>query len=86
MKGYISKMGKEEVSKHTIRKTKFGDIMRGIRLGGAYCFDEEAYNKFYPLAQKEGLEIGAEDFSGETPTGMHFVRIQFIRIKNAKGD
>ena len=79
MREYISKMGSNEVSKYTIKKTRFGEIMTGIKLGAAYCFDEEAYNVFYPLAQKQGLDIGAEDFSGESPTGMHFVRVQIIK-------
>jgi len=51
--------------------------MRGMRLGAAYSFDETAYNRFYPLAKREGLELGVEDFSS-TATGRHFVRLQII--------
>lgn len=61
---------------HTIRKTRFGEIMRGMRLGAAYAFDETAYNRFYPLARRQGLSLGPEDFS-PTATGRHFVRVQF---------
>jgi len=32
----------------TIRKTRFGEIRKGIGLGAAYCFDEEAYSRFQP--------------------------------------
>ena len=61
--------------KSTIRKTRFGEIMEGIGMGGAYAFDEQSYNRFYPLAAKAGLSVGPEDFSGESVTGFHFVRI-----------
>lgn len=82
MKGYLSKMSRKDVSKHTIKKTKFGEIMSGINYGAPYCFDEEAYNRFYPLAQKEGLDIGPENFSKKTSTGMHFVKIQKISMND----
>ena len=66
--------------KVTIIKARFGEIMQGMNRGGAYSFDEESYNRFYPLAVKAGMKIGPEDFSGETPTGLHFVRVQKMGI------
>jgi hypothetical protein len=78
LKTYISESGTDKKANHTIKKTRFGEIMRGMRLGAAYSFDEAAYNRFYPLAKREGLELGSEDFS-PTATGRHFVRVQ---IKN----
>ena len=50
--------------------------MAGMRLGGAYSFDDEAYNRFYPLARIAGLDIGPKDFPDPGATGIHFVRIQ----------
>ncbi len=76
MKEYIAHNSSLQASSCTIKKTRFGEIIQGINLGAAYCFDQEAYNRFYPLAQKEGMDIGHEDFSGFSPMGMHFVRIQ----------
>ncbi len=76
MREYISKMNSQEVTKYTIKKTRFGEIMAGVNLGAAYCFDEEAYNRFYPFAQKQGLDIGPEHFLKKTPTGMYFARVQ----------
>jgi hypothetical protein len=61
----------------TIKKTRFGEIMRGLRLGAAYCFDEEAYNRFFPLARMEGLNLGPEDFSDPGPHGVHLLRVQW---------
>ncbi|MFN0314991.1 MAG: hypothetical protein ACKVQA_08140 [Burkholderiales bacterium] len=76
MKAYLVALGSGQPTRHTIRKTRFGEIMRGMRLGAAYAFDEAAYNRFYPLAKREGLSLGPEDFS-PTATGRHFVRLQF---------
>ena len=58
------------------RCSPVGEIMRGLQFGEAYAFDEEAYNRFYSLASKAGLGLGAEDFSQPSPAGMHFVRVQ----------
>ena len=38
----------------TIKKTRFGKIMTGLRLGAAHCFDEEAYNGIFQLEQGRG--------------------------------
>ncbi|MBI5417114.1 hypothetical protein HZA55_04095 [Candidatus Poribacteria bacterium] len=50
-------MNKQEIAKYTIKKTRFEEIMAGINQGAAYCFDEESYNIFYPLARKHGLNM-----------------------------
>jgi len=62
----------------TIKKTRFGEVMTGLSLGAAYCFDEEAYNRFFPLAQREGLSLGPEDFADPGPRGVHLVRVQWL--------
>jgi len=76
IKEYLAHNSSLQVASYTIKKTRFGEIMQGLNLGAAYCFDEQAYNRFYPLARKEGMNIGPEDFSGFSETGMHFMRIQ----------
>ena len=75
LKAYVSELGLGSAINHTLKKTRFGEIMRGIRLGAAYAFDETAYNRFYPLAKRQGLDLGPEDFP-PTATGRHFVRVQ----------
>lgn len=59
LKSYIGDTSDEsEITKYTIKKTRFGDIMKGLDLGGEYAFDRESYNRFLPLFKKMG-------FSGE---------------------
>jgi len=58
---YLGELGAG--GKHTIRKTRFGEIMRGLSLGAAYAFDEEAYGRFLPLGRAVGLALADADFS-----------------------
>ena len=58
--------------------TTFDEIHSGMQRGGAYAFDEQAYNVFLPLAQQAGIPVKQEDFSDPGPLGMHFVRIRIM--------
>mgnify|MGYP001247206939 CR=1 FL=1 len=77
LRTYISELGVADGVSHTLKKTRYGEIMRGMNLGAAYAFDEVAYNRFYPLARREGYDFGPEDFSATGPgKGVHLVRVQ----------
>ena len=54
MRTYINRMAKSN-QKDIIKKTRFGEIINGLRQGGAYAFDEKSYNKFYDLAMANGI-------------------------------
>lgn len=75
MKDYVASATLESSQSNTIKKTRFGEIIKGMEMGAPYAFDEESYNRFYPLANKIGLDLKEEDFS-ETETGFHFVVIR----------
>ncbi|MCW5202409.1 MAG: hypothetical protein QTN59_07615 [Candidatus Electrothrix communis] len=76
MKNYINSVSPDSLKKTTIKKTRFGEIINGIKLGAAYALDEQSYNRFYPLANKVGFNLKEENFSGESETGFHFVIIR----------
>lgn len=59
MEYHIKEMEKEEGQKrkYRIRKTRFGEIMEGIKLGEAYAFDEWSYKRFYSLGKEKGMEL-----------------------------
>jgi len=76
MKAYIAASAGEITKKPTIKKTRFGEIKRGMELGGAYSFDEESYSRFHPVARKAGINAGPEDFSEQRPGKVHLVRVQ----------
>ena len=75
MRRYMSIADPENVNRHTIKKTRFGEIMEGMTLGGAYSFDKESYNRFYPLALEVGLPVSPADFTGATPDDIKFMTI-----------
>jgi len=61
---------------HTIRKTRFGEILRGLRLGAAYAFDSESYGRFYPLARMAQLDVKEADFEAANRRGDKFFTVQ----------
>jgi hypothetical protein len=73
MRNYIKSVPSTHPKRNTIKKTRFGEIIDGIKRGGSYAFDEQSYNRFFPLANKIGFNLKAEDFSMLTETGHHFV-------------
>ena len=60
------------------RKTRLVEILDGIRMGGAYAFDEASYKLFYPLANRHGLNLKKEEFP-PTETGRHFVVVKLAQ-------
>ncbi len=76
MRNYIKSVSPESPKKNTIKKTRFGEIVKGMKMGAPYAFDEQSYNRFYPLANRIGFNLKEEEFSGQTETGRHFVVIR----------
>ena len=76
MRNYIKSASPESSNQTTIKKTRFGEIINGIKMGASYAFDEQSYNRFYPLANKIGFNLKEEEFSDKTETGHHFVVIR----------
>src|SRR6266498_925950 len=66
---------------YALKKAWFDDILAGLKLGAAYAFDEEAYHRFYPLAQRAGLKVGPEDFSAPPPPGLAQAPIHLVRVQ-----
>ena len=69
LKNAIHETKPEDITRCTIHKTRFVDILSGLLAGGYYAFDQGAYQRFYPLACKEGLEAltAPEEFPTDAP-------------------
>jgi hypothetical protein len=78
MEEYLKELDPQNSKKHTIKKTRFGDIQKGLQLGAAYAFDEDAYNKFYPLAREVGLNVQPANFEEKKSEGLRFFTVQII--------
>jgi hypothetical protein len=59
-------------------KTRFVEIVEGLRRGGAYAFDEESYQRFFHLAKLNGINIPVNEVFTESASAMHFIRIQMV--------
>jgi len=75
MKDYLAKSKTKPPGTVKIIKTRFGEILSGMRLGGAYSFDSESYGRFLPLAQEVGMNFGDVDFTPDKPGDVQFLTI-----------
>jgi len=75
MLDYLLSISKEAHDTSIIKKTRFGEIIQGLKRGAPYAFDEESYKRFYPLANRIGYNLNEEEFT-PTETGRHFVVIR----------
>ena len=73
---YLKSISTDAANQAKIRKTRFGEIIQGMKMGAPYAFDEQSYGRFYPLANKIGFNLNEEDFSVQTETGRHFVVVR----------
>ena len=76
MQRYLEFMPPQTIGKMQISKSRFGDVREGMEGGGAYAFDQEAYERFYPLAQKAGIEVQPEEFPASDKNELHFVKVK----------
>jgi len=78
MRDYARELQPEGVGgSHTIRKTRFTEIIQGLNAGAAYAFDREAYGRFLPLGRTRGLQLAEGNFNKK---GRRFfvVRLRFL--------
>jgi len=78
---YISTSMGRSTSNYEIKKARYGHILQCLKLGAAYSFDEESYNRLYPLAIQEGrklVEIGKEANKTTGKTGLHLLRVKWV--------
>ena len=76
MRAFISEVSPAADSRHTIRKTRFSEIVTGMQHGAAYAFEEESFRRFYPLAVEIGLPVAQADFDAARKRGERFIILQ----------
>lgn len=82
MKSYLHKLLDNGDNRDVIKKTRFGEIINGMKRGGAYAFDQEAYNNFLSFAKINEIE-GLPDNNGfldKSEAELNFIRIQLIGL------
>ena len=58
----------------TLAKIRFADVRAGLDAGAAYALDEEAFERFAPLALDAGIDI-ADTFPEGEPDALSFVKV-----------
>jgi hypothetical protein len=81
MNEYIKTLSVDRNAKYQISKARYGHVLKAMKLGGVYSFDQESYSRFYPLACEDGIEL--VDFTPdnqERPNGtaISLMRVQWI--------
>ena len=81
MKEYIKSLSVDRNAKYQISEARYGHVLKAMKLGGVYSFDQESYSRFYPLAFEDGIEL--VDFpldNQERPDGraISLMRVQWI--------
>ncbi len=73
MKTFLAEIDSDGQTSHRIKKTRFGEILKGLTRGAAYAFDEESYARFFPLARKEGCRLLKPTLLRCNPKGFGFL-------------
>ena len=83
MNSYIFRLVKKNPIDFHVKKTRYGEILQGMRMGAVYTFDKKAYKKFYPIAKTDGLsvvEFQIEDNAKPNDTAIPLMRVKWIDI------
>jgi len=85
MRGYAIELDPYLGSKATVKKTRFHEIIMGMKLGAAYAFDKESYARFFPLAKEIGLPVQEADFEAQEKKGERFFVARPLIINTRMG-
>ena len=79
LKRYITTLGTRSTDEYIIKKTTFGEIYKGMKMGGVYALDEESYKVFLPLAKSKGMNLAEFKVEGDDqPPSPDAVRLMKI--------
>jgi len=78
MQDYVAELHPRGRTAVTVKKTRFGEILRGLQAGAAYAFDKESYSRFYPLALEAGIPVDAPHFDAEAASGNRFFTVRLV--------
>jgi hypothetical protein len=57
MRECIEAFSVDRHASHRISKARYGHVLRAMKLGAAYSFDQQSFSRFCPLARKDGIEV-----------------------------
>ena len=63
----------------SIHKSRFAEIVAGLKRGAPYSFEEASFARFYPLAAEMGLPIPNLDFAEAQARGDRILTVRLVR-------
>jgi hypothetical protein len=84
MNRYIFALARKNPIDFDVKKTRYGEILQGLHMGGVYTFDKRAYQRFYPIAKADGLRVVAfhiEDNPKPNDTAIPLMRVKWIEVR-----
>ncbi len=80
LKTYILRLAGGKITDYHIKKTRYGEILKGLQLGATYAFDKKAYDVFYPIVKADGQKV-FELSRAEDNTDLDDSRIPLKRVQ-----
>lgn len=85
LKNYIKELTTRKTADYVIKKTTFGEIYKGMTMGGVYALDEEAYEVYLPLAKSKGMNLAEFKIEGDDqpphPSAIRLMKIAWFHSK-----
>jgi hypothetical protein len=82
---YITTLASQNIDEYIIKKTTFGEIFKGMMMGGVYALDEEAYKVYFPLAKAKGMNLAEFKIDGDDqpphPDAIRLMKIAWLPAK-----
>ncbi len=82
IENYIKELAIQDADDYIIKKTTFGEIYTGMKMGGVYALDEESYNVYLPLARAKGMNLTEFKIEGDDqpphPNAVRLMRIAWF--------
>lgn len=78
---YITANAGQNPEDYIIKKTTFGEIVRGLKMGGVYALDQGAFDNYLPVAKACGMplaEFKIENDNKPYDNAIRLIRIQWI--------
>ena len=78
---FIIDLVNDAPEKYTIKRTTLGEIYKGMKMGAAYAFDPEAYDKFSPFARRAGIPTAERYDDSPKPhdKAVRLTKIQWVK-------
>lgn len=77
MTTFLAEIDPQRPTSRRLKKTRWGDMLRGFTRGAASACDEESYARLSPRARKEGLPVAGANVAEMPSKGVRCFTVQW---------